>query len=241
MKARRWSLLSSSLVVGALVASCTVEGDNAEVGEPGALEAAPAGGRAPLLGQSAPGVIAGSYIVVFKDDAPAAARGAAKGKLAATGQSRVTREYTVIPAFAARLAPAELEALRDDPSVAYVEADREVHLDATFPSPADGTDRVDQRSLPRDGQYNDFGCNGSGIHVYVVDTGLNAAHNEFTGRVGNNFDSVGDGQNGNDCNGHGSHVASTALGTQFGMAKQATIHASRVLNCAGSGTIAGVI
>ncbi|MCU0685806.1 MAG: S8 family serine peptidase [Polyangiaceae bacterium] len=241
MKARRWSLVSSSLVVGALVASCTVDGDNAGVSEPSTLDAAPTGAQAPLLGTSAPGVIAGSYIVVFKDNVPAAAMGVTKGRVAATGLSRVTREYTVIPGFAAQLGPTELEALRNDPSVAYIEADREVHLDATFPSPADGVDRVDQRSLPRDGQYNDFGCNGSGVHVYIVDTGLNAAHNEFTGRVGNNFDSVGDGQNGNDCDGHGSHVASTAAGTQFGMAKQATIHASRVLNCAGSGTIAGVI
>ena len=44
-----------------------------------------------------------------------------------------------------------------------------------------------------------------------------------------------------DCNGHGTHVAGTAAGTLYGVAKQATIHSVRVLGCNGSGSNAGVI
>ncbi len=44
-----------------------------------------------------------------------------------------------------------------------------------------------------------------------------------------------------DCNGHGTHVAGTAVGTVYGVAKQATIHPVRVLGCNGSGSTDGVI
>nr|MCU0682381.1 S8 family peptidase [Polyangiaceae bacterium] len=239
MQARRWSLLSSVFVVGAFAASCAVEGTT----DPnGSLEdeAIAKADKAPLLGTENPNAIAGQYIVVFKDGAAETSKSTAMGRLNARGLSHVSRTYSVIPGFAAQLAAADLDELRSDPSVAYVEQDQLMHAVGTFPSPADGLDRVDQRQ-GRDGQYNDYNCDGTGVHVYIVDTGINAAHNEFTGRLGNSFDAINDGQNGNDCNGHGSHVASTAAGTQFGMAKKATIHASRVLSCSGSGSNAGVI
>lgn len=44
-----------------------------------------------------------------------------------------------------------------------------------------------------------------------------------------------------DCNGHGTHVAGTAAGTKWGVAKQATVHAVRVLDCTGSGLNSDVI
>ncbi|WP_370264104.1 S8 family peptidase [Limnobacter sp.] len=50
--------------------------------------------------------------------------------------------------------------------------------------------------------------------------------------------------NPSDCNGHGTHVAGTIGGTQFGVAKNVTLHGVRVFNCTGTGTtsttIAGV-
>jgi len=44
-----------------------------------------------------------------------------------------------------------------------------------------------------------------------------------------------------DCNGHGTHVASTATGTVYGVAKNAFISAVRVLDCSGAGSNADVI
>lgn len=40
-----------------------------------------------------------------------------------------------------------------------------------------------------------------------------------------------------DCDGHGTHVASTAVGRSVGVAKDAKVVAVRVLDCDGSGTI----
>jgi subtilisin family serine protease len=54
-------------------------------------------------------------------------------------------------------------------------------------------------------------------------------------------DFIGDGNGTNDCNGHGTHVAGTTGGTTYGVAKQVTLHAVRVLDCQGSGTTSGVI
>ena len=59
--------------------------------------------------------------------------------------------------------------------------------------------------------------------------------------MGNGFTAVNDGNGTNDCNGHGTHVAGTTGGTTYGVAKQVTLHAVRVLGCTGSGSNAGVI
>ncbi|MFD9077169.1 S8 family peptidase, partial [Streptomyces lasiicapitis] len=76
---------------------------------------------------------------------------------------------------------------------------------------------------------------------HPLDTGLRTTHQEFGGRASVGVDTVGDGQNGNDCHGHGTHVGGVAAGTTYGVAKQAKLVAVRVLNCQGSGTISGVV
>ena len=54
-----------------------------------------------------------------------------------------------------------------------------------------------------------------------------------SGNPSNPFDAS---TNPNDCNGHGTHVAGTIGGTQFGVAKNVILHGVRVVNCAGTGT-----
>ena len=103
-----------------------------------------------------------------------------------------------------------------------------------------GLDRIDQRDLPLNNTYN-YNQTGQAVHAYIIDTGMRATHQQFTGRVGNGADFVGDGQGTNDCHGHGTHVAGTTGGTTYGVAKLVTLHAVRVLNCQGSGTNSGVI
>src|SRR6476619_4301977 len=96
-----------------------------------------------------------------------------------------------------------------------------------------GLDRIDQRDLPLNNTYN-YNQTGSGVNAYIIDTGMRATHQQFTGRVGNGADFVGDGQGTNDCNGHGTQVAGTPGGPTNGVAKQVRLHAFRVLNGQGS-------
>lgn len=106
--------------------------------------------------------------------------------------------------------------------------------------PSWGLDRIDQTSLPLDGTYR-FQTSGSGITVYVVDTGINTSHRSFSGRISTGFSAVNDGRGVEDCNGHGTHVAGTAIGGGFGVAQSARVVPVRVLNCDGGGFASDVI
>jgi len=78
------------------------------------------------------------------------------------------------------------------------------------------------------------------VKAYVIDTGVNSNHNEFTGRVelGPNFhDSSATSE---DDNGHGTHCAGTIAGTQYGLAKNAQVIGVKVLGRLGSGSLANV-
>lgn len=86
---------------------------------------------------------------------------------------------------------------------------------------------------------------GSGVRIYILDTGVRITHNEFTLRIGTRasygWDFVNNDAIADDCNGHGTHDAGTAAGRVYGVAKAAKVIAVRVLNCAGNGTWAQVI
>jgi subtilisin family serine protease len=184
--------------------------------------------------------VADSYIVVFKPDAvqniPAAAQA-----LATAHGGEVTFVYEhALEGFAVQIPAGRAKGLENDPRVAYVEADQVVEAVATQSPATWGLDRIDQRNLPLNNTYN-YNQTGTGVHAYIIDTGVRGTHQEFTGRMGNGYTAISDGNGSNDCNGHGTHVAGTTGGTTYGVAKQVTIHPVRVLNCQGSGTNAGVI
>ena len=103
-----------------------------------------------------------------------------------------------------------------------------------------GLDRIDQRSLPLDSQITRPG-NGLGVTAYIIDTGINAAHQEFAGRTSSGFSAIADGRGTTDCNGHGTHVAGTVGGSTYGVANGVTLVPVRVLDCAGSGWTSGVV
>ena len=139
------------------------------------------------------------------------------------------------------LSPAQAALMRKSTNVLWVEEDKGVKTQASVSPPGSwGLDRIDETALPLDNTYS-FATNGAGVTAYVVDTGILATHNEFSGRVSTAafFDAFGG--TGSDCNGHGTHVAGTIAGTTLGVAPAASLIAVRVLDCAGAGSVSGVI
>ena len=151
-----------------------------------------------------------------------------------------TRPLQVINGFVAQVETAKLAALRADPRVAYVEQDQIMKATATQSSPTWGLDRIDERSLPLDRAYQ-YNATGSGVTAYIIDTGIRANHNEFGGRVVGGVTAIDDGRGSDDCNGHGTHVAGTVGGNRYGVAKEVSLFAVRVLGCRGDGSNSGVI
>jgi aqualysin 1 len=153
----------------------------------------------------------------------------------------VTRRFNhAVNGFTAFMTEQQALRLADDPRVALVEEDSIVEISATQTNPPWGLDRIGQRDLPLNQTYS-YTATGAGVNVYIIDTGIRRTHTQFGGRAAFGFDAVGDGQNGNDCNGHGTHVSGTVGGSTYGVAKSVHLFAVRVLNCSGSGTNAGVI
>jgi subtilisin family serine protease len=185
-----------------------------------------------------------SYIVVLDDDvvgekglfsiAPYIA-----SELATTHGGKLKHVYqNALNGFAVAMTEAQAEALSNDFRVKFVEEDGIVTADATQSNPPWGLDRIDQRNRPLNAIYT-FNWTGAGVRAYVIDTGIRTTHNDFGGRAAASFDAFGG--NGQDCNGHGTHVAGTIGGATFGVAKGALLRGVRVLDCSGSGTNSGVI
>ncbi|MGC4805608.1 S8 family peptidase [Micromonospora sp. DT233] len=212
----------------------------------GPVSAAPATGEIRAAGGAT--AVPSSYIVVLKDTAvggKAGTRSAAvtssADKLAARYGGNVAQVYgAALNGFEARLSEDAAKRLAADPSVAWVEQNHEVSINATQSNPPWGLDRIDQKALPLNQAYS-YTSTGSGVTAYIIDTGIRTSHNQFGGRAVDGYDAVDNALPAADCNGHGTHVAGTVGGSTYGVAKGVRLVAVRVLDCNGSGTNAGVI
>jgi subtilisin family serine protease len=176
--------------------------------------------------------VAGRFIVTLKER---------------TNPAAVAREHGVRPdyvythaltGFAGAISDAARQGLLRDNRVVRVEPDGIATIVTTQTGATWGLDRIDQRA-GLNTMYN-YTNTGTGVTAYILDTGIRFSHSEFGGRAVSGFDAV-DGGSADDCNGHGTHVAGTVGGANYGVAKNVSLVAVRVLNCSGSGTWSGVI
>lgn len=214
--------------------------------------------QAPLYGTDSATVIAGDYIVVLTDDSTDARVQGVSAAAVAAGAT-IKRSYGhAVKGFAGTLPAEALAAVRASADVEFVEADARISLPTLPSKPTDspepdhrvqdvqpgatwGLDRLDKRpTYSLDGKYR-YDSTGAGVTAYILDTGIRITHSDFEGRATGGFSAIDDGNGTNDCNGHGTHVAGTVGGAEYGVAKEVDLVAVRVLDCAGSGSNSGVI
>ena len=195
--------------------------------------------EAALLGPSS------NYIVQITPAARVAIENAVKN----AGGTINSRYQYAFDGFVVKLPDMLLPLLKKIPNILTIEKDQPVTGLAIqqnqSPTPAWGIDRIDQREVVSTaaGYQGTYGYRsaGAGSTIYIGDTGI-YPHDDLAGRISTNgFSGIADGNGSVDCNGHGTHVATSAAGTQYGVAKKATLVPVRILNCAGSGSYATVI
>lgn len=158
-----------------------------------------------------PNAVRDEYIVVLDDrtlpnQVPAIAEGLARQH----GASVKKVWGYAIKGFFATMTEARAEAMSRHPDVAYVEENAELFLSTTAPTKIDPSctglncttvdnrlwhlDMMDQNAAVGTGEYR-YWTTGSGVYVYVVDTGVMRAHREFGNdpdRVVTGYDASGD-------------------------------------------------
>src|ERR1044071_985965 len=122
------------------------------------------------------------YIVVLKQE------GNPRSVAAIAGVQPTNFYASALNGFAAELNAGQLNALRRNPNVAYVEQDQVVSVAATQDMDETGEpwglDRIDQRTLPLSGTFS-YNATGKGVTAYIIDTGILTTHWDFDGRAAN--------------------------------------------------------
>ena len=176
-----------------------------------------------------------TYIVMPKEGQALELRGA----ISALGEFPEDQLTLVDDLFIIDLLPEDAAKLSASEFVSFIEADAPITTsDTQSPTPSWGLDRIDGVF---DNSFSYPNKSGSGVRVYVFDTGVAGNHPDLIGRVTQGFDVIGSNQANTDCHYHGTHVAGTIAGTSFGLAKNATVVPIRVLGCTGSGSTSGIL
>lgn len=139
-----------------------------------------------------------------------------------------------------------LEILLESEEVLGVEEDQVVELSSTVRATALHQERTDEGSwgldfldYPVDDTYR-WSLDGTGVTVYVVDTGVYTDHEDFVGRASCPHVVPGNGGGCQDDNGHGTNVAGIVGGKIYGVAKNADIVGVKVLDGDGRGTMSSI-
>ncbi|KAG0033541.1 hypothetical protein BGZ81_008117 [Podila clonocystis] len=117
----------------------------------------------------------------------------------------------------------------------------DVRLDYySLKAPSWGLSRIAERERDLDQDYTYVSSAGSGVDVYIVDSGVFAEHDDFGGRANNVANFVNHEPPTDTC-GHGTHVAGIVGGKRYGVAKSVHINAVKVLDSQGQGSTSQVL
>ncbi|KAG9120561.1 subtilisin-like serine protease [Ceratobasidium sp. 392] len=161
----------------------------------------------------------------------------------------ITNEYDVLGGYSAYLSDDIVAWLKRSPHVAMVVPDIPCSGQLRQTDAPWGISRISRRSaLPSGSSANSVNYlyrwrwtpSEREADVYIVDTGANTDHEDFGGRArwGATF---GEGYPDKDDNGHGTHIAGTVAGERYGVAKNASIIAVKVLGANNRGYMSNVI
>ena len=166
--------------------------------------------------------------------------GAAEEALIRGAKGEIHYTYHLIPAIAATIPEAAIEALQRNPNVTVIEPDVEVYaLDAELDE-AWGVKHIGA------GTVHDSENEGYGIKVAVLDTGIDYTHPDLDANYKGGWDFVNGDSDPMDDNGHGTHVAGTVAAEDdgsgvVGVAPGASLYALKVLDETGSGYFSAVV
>ena len=151
--------------------------------------------------------------------------------------------YTrAIDGVAVSLTPTEVATIQAENPQAQIVPDSIVTIEATRSGATWGLSALDQATAPADSTYTYPDSAGTGVDVFVIDTGVANRPADFSGVLdttrARDFTGLGTWV---DCNGHGTHVAGTVGSSVYGVASKATIIPIRVLDCNGSGSMSNVL
>ncbi|SDX60862.1 S8 family peptidase [Lysobacter enzymogenes] len=167
------------------------------------------------------------YVVSLREDTPDSSVETLAQDLLNRYGGTVINVFPTVQGFSFTGSAAQAQAMSDDALVESVEED-------TYGEAAESwhRDRVDQRQHPLDGRYvapND----GSGVNIYVLDSGFRRSHEQFGGRASQQADFIRFMGSRDDCYGHGTRVASAAGGSTLGVAPGANLISVRISGCRG--------
>jgi len=238
---------------------CTKSSDISTSSEPSAITVPYSSSMSVQNGQP----IKDNYIVVFKDNV------SPKGKfhVKKVAQKLANKHGIDFPAikhvyghavkgFSGVLNKGQLKKLKNDPDVKYIEQDKIITVAKKPPWANDPSDGEEDDGGDTSSQTTPWGITRVGGAVdctgkvaWVIDTGIDYDHpdlNVDTGRSTTFITTGLDKKDGNDNNGHGTHVAGTIAAKDnnlgvVGVAANATVVAVKVLDKSGSGSVSSVV
>jgi serine protease AprX len=177
----------------------------------------------------------------FKVIVTYAGPGSAASAKREVGSFEVSHEYRIIHGFAGTMTAAQVRGLARNPNVRRIEQDVRVALQLDASRRDFGIDRA---------RVDYPGVTGSGTAICILDTGLDATHEQFDSKPIVFRDFVGSSATPYDDHGHGTHVAGIAAGdgtgganapTFRGVAPGSALYIGKVLDAGGSGNDSQII